>query len=98
MTTNKQILTTIKTNGDGEWEFGTENIDIYSIEINKMKRIEPDYNYEETIIIVHHNAFWEVYTDSGFQDGISDYLGYEVNWTEQGMQKNNYAHMIHGEW
>jgi hypothetical protein len=34
-----------------------------------------------------------MYTDSGFESAISELLGFEVRFTEQGMQDNGYASM-----
>lgn len=36
---------------------------------------------------------WRMYTDSGFERAISELLGFEVGFTEQGMQDDNYASM-----
>lgn len=42
---------------------------------------------------VYHTAPWEIYTDSGFAKAISDMLGIEVDWSEQGMQADGVAHL-----
>jgi hypothetical protein len=36
---------------------------------------------------------WTIYTDSGFEAAISRLLGYEVSFTEQGMQEDGRASM-----
>ena len=36
---------------------------------------------------------WRIYTDSGFCDAVSELLGEEVFFTEQGMQDDGYASM-----
>jgi hypothetical protein len=36
---------------------------------------------------------WRIYTDSGFADTVSELLGFEVYFTEQGMQEDGYASM-----
>jgi len=36
---------------------------------------------------------WRMYTDSGFEEAISELLGYTVFFTEQGMQDNGMASM-----
>ena len=46
-----------------------------------------------TSIEVEHDTTWEIYTDSGFEAAISKALGYEVQFTEQGMQQNGIASM-----
>ena len=50
---------------------------------------DPEYKQ----ISVIHNSGWDIYTDDGFEQGISDILGYEVSFTEQGMQQNGMASM-----
>jgi hypothetical protein len=44
---------------------------------------------------VGHDANWEIYTDKGFARAVSEALGYEVYFTEQGMQDDNFASMEH---
>lgn len=46
-----------------------------------------------THVSVAHNANWEIYTDRGFERAISDALGFDVAFTEQGMQEDNIASM-----
>jgi hypothetical protein len=36
---------------------------------------------------------WRIYTDSGFADTVSELLGFEVYFTEQGMQEDGVASM-----
>ena len=45
------------------------------------------------MIDVAHDTTWDIYTDSGFESAISKVLGYDVTFTEQGMQQDNYASM-----
>jgi len=42
---------------------------------------------------VTHDADWEIYTDTGFEAAISTALGFDVSFTEQGMQDDNFASM-----
>ena len=44
-----------------------------------------------TSIEVEHNTTWDIYTDSGFESAISAALGYDVQFTEQGMQQDGVA-------
>ena len=44
-------------------------------------------------ISVQHDSTWDIYTDSGFEDAISKALGFDVTFTEQGMQDDGYASM-----
>ena len=36
---------------------------------------------------------WRIYTDSGFENTVSELLGEEIYFTEQGMQEDGYASM-----
>ena len=40
-----------------------------------------------------HDSTWDIYTDYGFAAAISKALGYEVRFTEQGMQDDYCASM-----
>lgn len=42
---------------------------------------------------VAHNTGWQIYTDRGFERCISELLGFNVAFTEQGMQDDEYASM-----
>jgi len=44
-------------------------------------------------IYVTHDSNWHIYTDKGFVAAISNALGYAVDFTEQGMQEDNFASM-----
>jgi hypothetical protein len=44
-------------------------------------------------ITVAHDSEWDIYTDTGFEAAISEALGYEVCFTEQGMQEDGLASM-----
>jgi hypothetical protein len=46
-----------------------------------------------TSVSVEHDATWNIYTDTGFERAISDALGMDITFTEQGMQDDNYASM-----
>ena len=48
---------------------------------------------EYLTVNVQHNSTWDIYTDKGFEQAISDLLGFAVTFTEQGMQEDNYASM-----
>jgi len=42
---------------------------------------------------VEHDATWNIYTDSGFENAISKTLNMDVSFTEQGMQDDELASM-----
>ena len=81
---------TVVTAGDGLWgcEAGRKV---------KVEGITVVTNaYEDTVSVmvnVEHDSEWDIYTDSGFESAISEALGFDVRFTEQGMQEDNYASM-----
>jgi len=44
-------------------------------------------------VSVEHDSDWDIYTDTAFEAAISNALGFEVHFTEQGMQDNCLASM-----
>jgi len=52
--------------------------------VNVYYTVDGEAEYEES---------WRLYTDSGFADAISELLGEEVYYTEQGMQDDGMASM-----
>ena len=44
-------------------------------------------------VYVRHDSDWTIYTDSGFERAISDAIGHEVRWSEQGAQEDGFAHL-----
>lgn len=77
---------TVKLAGDSIWGYeGPQTVTVSDISVYE----DEDYK----MIEVAHNTTWEIYTDSGFEAAISKALGYEVQFTEQGMQQNGMASM-----
>jgi len=52
-----------------------------------------EHGDDYTLVNVTHDSVWTIYTDGGFARAISAALGYDVNFTEQGMQEDNMASM-----
>ena len=77
---------TVTTAGDGLWgcEAGRQ-VRVTAISVTE----EDDYKS----IYVTHDTTWDIYTDTGFEDAISEALGYAVTFTEQGMQEDELASM-----
>ena len=44
-----------------------------------------------TSVYVTRDSNWEIYTDRGFETAISKVLGFDVQFTEQGMQDDELA-------
>ena len=80
----------IETAGDSyRRESGSEIVSIHSITIREYDM--DDEHYFD--VYVRHDSEWTIYTDSGFERAISDAIGHEVRWSEQGMQEDGIAHL-----
>lgn len=80
----------VTTAGDGLWgcEAGRQ------INVNGITIINNVYDGEiYTQVNVAHNSTWDIYTDSAFEDAISEAVGFTVRFTEQGMQEDEFASM-----
>jgi len=79
---------TVTLAGDSIWGYkGPQTVTVTDISVYT----DEDDGY--TSISVEHNTTWDIYTDSGFESAISEQLGYDVQFTEQGMQENGVASM-----
>ena len=82
--------------GSSIWGYeGDLRVPVTAIDI-----FEEDYEgdgFVSTMIYVAHNAAgcgdWRIYTDRGFEASISAALGFDVMFTEQGMQDDGVASM-----
>ena len=77
---------TVTTSGDGLWGCEAGRV----VNVSGIDVFEED-GYK--MVNVTHDSDWDIYTDTGFAAAISAALGYEVGFTEQGMQEENYASM-----
>jgi hypothetical protein len=85
--------------GDSIWDCDIERVTITGIHISES--FEDDGEYICTHIGVTYNVAgdteyegsWRLYTDNGFSDAVSALLMTDVDFTEQGMQEDNYASM-----
>ena len=74
--------------GDSIWGYeGPQTVTVSDISVYT----DEDLGY--TSIEVEHDTTWDIYTDSGFEAAISKALGYDVTFTEQGMQQDGMASM-----
>ena len=82
---------TVQLAGDSIWGYtGPSTVDVSAIQIVESTYAdEPAETY--TSVNVTHNTTWDIYTDSAFENAISNVLGFAVQFTEQGMQDDNYA-------
>jgi hypothetical protein len=81
----------VETAGDGYWgcEAGRK------VRVTGIAVIEHTFEDGDTwtAINVEHDSTWDIYTDTAFEAAISEALGYEVCFTEQGMQGDKCASM-----
>ena len=68
-------------NYDGKVDVNVSNVQVY------------EHTSGGVDVNVTHDAAWNIYTDTGFERAISNLLGFDVQFTEQGMQEDNYASM-----
>ena len=76
---------TVTLAGDSIWGYkGPQTVTVTSIST---------YTDEDgyTSVSVEHDTTWDIYTDTGFEAAISAALGYDVQFTEQGMQEDGVA-------
>tara|TARA_R110002074_G_scaffold57691_1_gene141711 strand:+ start:42 stop:311 length:270 start_codon:yes stop_codon:yes gene_type:complete len=79
---------TVTLAGDSIWGYkGPQTVNVTGIDVY----IDEDDGY--ATVEVAHDTTWEIYTDRGFESAISKALGYDVQFTEQGMQQNGLASM-----
>jgi hypothetical protein len=85
--------------GDSIWEYeGPQTVTVSGID---LYYVDEDYNGvpadapNARLLDVHvtHDTDWRIYTDSGFERAISEELGFDVMFTEQGMQEDGLASM-----
>jgi len=80
----------VTTAGDGLWgcEAGRR---VHCTGISIVTNAYEDEVYVQ--VNVTHDSEWDIYTDSAFEEAISEAVGFEVRFTEQGMQDTNFASM-----
>jgi|TARA_B100001094_G_scaffold181836_1_gene176215 hypothetical protein len=91
-------FTTYETTGsvklamDSIWDYeGADTVNVSSIQIIDSVDNEDGTSWKQ--VNVEHDAKWEIYTDSGFENAISEAINLDVSFTEQGMQDDGYASM-----
>lgn len=70
-----------------------KTVQVKSITVETFEDDVNDYMHDYKHILVEHDSEWEIYTDKGFERAISNALGYDVTFTEQGMQERGRASM-----
>jgi len=90
--TTYEVDGNVKLAMDSIWDYnGSDTVAVKSIQVIETQNSDDDYNY--TMVNVEHDATWNIYTDSGFENAISKTLNMDVSFTEQGMQDDELASM-----
>jgi hypothetical protein len=84
--------------GDSCWDCEIEAVTVTSIHIHENFDEDGDSSIHITVCYnvdgdAEYEGSWRLYTDSGFEEAISELLGTRVFFTEQGMQDDGYASM-----
>lgn len=78
----------IELANDSIWDYkGPAIVNVSDISVYE----DEDDGYKS--VTVYHDTTWNIYTDSGFEKAISKHLGYDVFFSEQGMQEDGEAHL-----
>ena len=83
-------------NGSSIWDYnGDLRVAVSAVEVHDITYEDDDDT--STMVYVEHSANgtgdWRIYTDDGFEESISAALGFDVTFTEQGMQDDGIASM-----
>jgi len=78
----------VKLAGDSIWD--KEDTNPPMVTITDYEVVEENGYLSVT---VEHDGPWSIYTDSGFEKAISDMIGMDVEFSEQGMQEDGRAHL-----
>ena len=87
--TTHTVEGTAMLDGTSIWDYDYNKLG-YEVAVTGVTVIDED-GY--VMVNVAHNAGWQIYTDKGFERCISELLGFDVTFTEQGMQEDEYASM-----
>ena len=84
--------------GDSAWDCEIEAVTVTSINIHENFDEDGDSSIHITVCYnvdgdTEYEGSWRLYTDSGFEEAISELLGTSVSFTEQGMQDDGFASM-----
>lgn len=95
LTTHYTCNELIQLAGDSLWDCTLTEVTVTDIVVHAYEDFE-SINVYYTVDGVDGEEVedsWRMYTDTGFEEGISALLGYSVSFTEQGMQDDGMASM-----
>ncbi len=85
----------IELAGDSIWDRDENNPNPKTVTVTDYNIDKDEEGYIS--VTVEHDGPWTVYTDTGFEKAISDMIGMEVSFSEQGMQDDGMAHLEGGD-
>ena len=94
-TTNTEYKCKVKVQlaGDSIWDCKLKTVTITGICISATDWGDDEPSIHIAVTHTGKEGSWRLYTDTGFEAVVSDLLGTEVMFTEQGMQDDGYASM-----
>ena len=103
---DNMLLTDYKCNvevqlaGDSIWDCELQAVTITGVHISETFDEDGDVSIHIGVTYevdgedgAEVEGSWRLYTDNGFSDAVSELLGTDVDFTEQGMQDDGYASM-----
>ena len=92
--TNYTVEGTVKLAMDSIADYtGSDTVEVTNIQVYTHADDDGNDDNSNVDVNVTHNTTWDIYTDSGFEKAISNVLGMDVGFTEQGMQEDERASM-----
>ena len=89
-------LNEVKLAGNSIWDREGKNpkeVEILGYTVHNPYEDEPEEDDGYRSVTVEHDGPWTIYTDSAFENWISDLVEFDVEWSEQGMQEDGMAHL-----
>ncbi len=86
--TEHAVEGTVELAGDSAYNYEGSN----TVAVSKVVIVE-ELDGEISAVNVVHNTTWNIYTDTGFERAIGELLGFDVMFTEEGMQNDEFASM-----
>jgi hypothetical protein len=83
---------TVELAGDSIWDRETPNPQSVTVTDYEMEKENDGYVH----VKVMHDGPWTIYTDTGFEEAVSEMIGMKVSFTEQGMQEEGVASLEGG--
>ena len=88
-TTEYAVDAVLECSGENAW---VERVG-HKVHVTGVRKVE--YTDEDgdipALVYVEHDSDWQIYGDAGLLEAICTLTGWELDWTEQGMQADGQA-------